>query len=57
MTKPIRWFCFRCLANHDVVGGVVKCNAPRQAPLTAEQMRAAVEWAMDHPIEVFEDDA
>lgn len=54
---PVRWFCFRCLKNHGVVDGVVKCDAPRAEPMTGEQMRAAVQWAMDHPIEVFEDDA
>ena len=53
----LRWFCFRCLKNHDVVNGEVICDAPPHKPMTGEQMRQAVKWALDHPIEVFEDDA
>jgi hypothetical protein len=45
------------LKNHEVINGEAKCDAPPSTPMTAEQMREAVQWAMDHPIEVFEGDA
>ena len=56
MSDALKWFCFRCLKNHEVVSGEVKCDAPPRVPMTSEQMRKAVQWALDHPIEVFEGD-
>ena len=48
--KVREWFCMRCQKAHPVVRGIIQCDAPPDKPLTGEQMREAVQWAMDHPI-------
>ena len=45
-----KWFCLRCVEEHDIVDGVVQCKAPPPAPLTPAQIRAALEWARTHDI-------
>ncbi len=46
-----KWFCMRCLADHDIVDGVVQCDwKPSGEPITAEQVQAALDWALSNPI-------
>jgi hypothetical protein len=49
MTKR-KWFCMRCFVEHDIVDGAVQCSAPKPAPLTPDQIKAALDWAVTHDI-------
>lgn len=52
-----QWFCMLCMKHHDIVDGVVQCDAPPSKPLTPEQIRTALDWARDHPIAVSDNKA
>jgi hypothetical protein len=52
MADDRQWFCMRCLKHHDIVDGVVQCDAGPWKPLTPEQIRAALDWASTHDIEI-----
>jgi hypothetical protein len=63
MSFDREWFCLRCQKVHpivrgviqSIVRGVIQCDAPPDKPLTGEQMREAVQWAADHPLETSEE--
>lgn len=50
MTDVRKWFCIRCFKDHDIIDGVVQCDAPRLKSMTVEQTLQAMQWAMDNPI-------
>jgi hypothetical protein len=50
-----KWMCLTCMKEHDIVNGAVQCPMTRsKLQLTPEQIRAALDWSRDNPIQTSE---
>jgi hypothetical protein len=46
----MKWFCLTCMSYHTSEEEIQRCRLANRRPLTADEIKAALDWVKDHGI-------